>query len=111
MTGNELNVAIQAMNKVADLIKTLMGGSNTSRVAGYAAQNNIEWEKYDQIVNRNQPTLLLTDPVRFAEGNSDKAAAWAQAFAEMCDFARGERAIFPSEYNRQLTSLNKVLYG
>jgi hypothetical protein len=34
MAGNELNIAIEAINKVKDLIATLAGGSNTSRVGG-----------------------------------------------------------------------------
>ena len=109
MAGNELNIAIEAINKVKDLMATLMGGSNTSRVGGYAAISNIEWEKYEQIVGEKQPDRLMRDPVKFAQDNFDKAAAWAQAFAEMCDFARGPDVIF--HYNGQLDKLNKVLYG
>ena len=110
MTGHQLNVATAAMNEVNELIKTLMGGSNTSRVAGYGAINNIEWEKYDQIVNQKKPDLSLIDPVKFAQGNSDKAAAWGQAFANMCDFVRGTDVIWMGKFNLQLDSLDKVLY-
>ena len=109
MAGNELNIAIEAMNKVKDLMATLMGGSNASRVGGYAAISNIEWEKYDEIVGDKKPDLLMRDPVKFAQDSFDKAAAWAQAFAEMCDFARDSDVIF--HYNGQLDKLNKVLYG
>jgi hypothetical protein len=111
MTGNELNAATGAMNKVKDLMATLMRGNNPSRVAGYAASNNIDWEKYDQIVNQKKPDLLMNDPVKFAQGNCDKAAAWANAFTEMCDFVRTEEVIFSSRFNKQLERLNKVLYG
>jgi len=111
MTGNELNVATTAMTQVKDLMATLMGASNTNRGAGYAAQNNIEWEKYDQIVNQKKSDQSLMDPVKFAEGNCDKAAAWAQAFVEMCDFVRRADVLFSSLFNCQLTGLNKVLYG
>jgi hypothetical protein len=109
MAGNEQNIAIEAINKVKNLMATLMGGSNTSRVGGYAAISNIEWEKYYEIVGEKQPDRLMRDPVKFAQDNFDKAAAWAQAFAEMCDFARGSDVIF--HYNGQLEKLNKVLYG
>ncbi len=109
MAGNELNIAIEAINKVKDLMTTLMGGTNASRIGGYAAISNIEWEKYYEIVGEKQPDRLMRDPVKFAQDNFDKAAAWAQAFAEMCDFARGPDVIF--HYNGQLDKLNKVLYG
>jgi hypothetical protein len=111
MTRSELAVATGAMNKVRDLIATLMGGHNPARVAGYAARNNIDWEKYDQIVNQKKPDMLYNDPVKYAQGNCDKAAAWADAFAEMCDFVRTEDVIFSSRFNKQLDKLNKVLYG
>lgn len=111
MTGDELNVAIEAMNEVKDLIATLMGGSNTNRVSGQAAVNNIEWEKYDQIVGQKSPSRLMMDPVKFAQGNTDKAAAWAQALTQMCDFVRSEDVVFPSKFNLELEKLNRVLYG
>jgi hypothetical protein len=111
MTGNELNVATEAMARVKDMMKTLMAGSNTNRVAGYGAVNTIEWEKYDQIVNQKKPTQSLMDPVKFAQGNCDKAADWAAAFAEMCDFVRSDKVTFSSLFNLQLDKLNKVLYG
>jgi hypothetical protein len=111
MTGNELNVASEGMAKVKDVVATLMRGSSTNRVAGYAAVNNIEWEKYDQIVGQKKPDQSVLDPVKFAQGNCDKAAAWAQAIADMCDFVRSEDVLFSSKFNQQLEKLNKVLYG
>jgi len=51
------------------------------------------------------------DPVRFAEGNVDKAAAWAAEIADMCDFVRSSEVIFSSRFNRRLDKLNRVLYG
>ncbi len=111
ITANELNVALEAMNKVKDLMATLMGGSNMDRVVGYGTANNIEWEKYDQIIGQKMPAQSLTDPVKFAQGNADKATAWSQAFAEMCDFVRSEEVIFSSKFNTQLERLNRVLYG
>jgi len=110
MMGNEMNVATEAMDKVKDLIKTLMDGSNTSRVLGFGAQNNIDWEKYDQIVNQKQPQQLYMDPIKFAQANYDKAAAWAQAFSDMCDFVRSDDVVFSTKFNLQLDALNKVLY-
>jgi len=111
MAGEELNVAMEAMNKAKDLVATLMGGNNTNRVAGYAATNNMEWEKYDQIVGQGKSDLSVMDPVRFAQGNIDKAAAWAAEIADMCDFVRSSEVIFSSNFNRQLDKLNRVLYG
>ena len=111
MAGNELNVAIAAMKKVQDLVATMMRGSNTNRVAGHAAINNIEWEKYDQIIGQKKPSQLLMDPVEFAKGNVAKAAAWAETFAEMCDFVRSDQVVFPSKFNLQLEKVNRVLYG
>ena len=110
MMGDQMMVAIEAMDKVKDLIKTLMDGSNTSRVLGYGAQNNIDWEKYDQIVGQKQSQQLYMDPVKFAETNYLKAAAWAQAFSEMCDFVRSDDVVFSTRFNLQLDALNKVLY-
>ena len=111
MAGVELNVAIEAMKKAKGLIATLMEGSNTNRVAGYGAINNIEWEKYDQIVGQKKPDLSLMDPIKFAQGNYDKAAAWSQEFAEMCDFVRSSAVLFSSYFDHQLERLNRVLYG
>jgi len=111
MAGDELNAAVEAMNKAKDLVATLMGGNNTNRVAGYAATNNMEWEKYDQIVGKGKSDLSVMDPVRFAQGNVDKAATWATEIAAMCDFVRSPEVIFSSNFNRQLDKLNRVLYG
>lgn len=111
MTGSELNVAIEAMARMRSLIAKLMGGSNTSVVAGRAAINAIEWEKYDRMVGEGMPDRAAMDPVEFAQSNRDKAMAWTVAFAEMCDFVRTEDVYFPSKFNAQLDRLNKVLYG
>ena len=111
MAGSELNVAMEAMKRAKDLVAGLMGGSNTNRVAGHAATNNMEWEKYDQIVGQKKPDLSLMDPVRFAQGNVDKATAWAGQFSEMCDFVRSEDVLFSSYFNRQLGKLNAALYS
>lgn len=111
MAGDELNVSIEAMNRVKSLVATLMNGSNTNRVAGQAAINNIEWEKYDQVVGQKSSVRLVQDPIRFAQDNVNKAAAWARAIAEMCDFVRTADVLFPSKFNSQLEKLNHVLYG
>ena len=55
--------------------------------------------------------MMMKDPVRFAEGNLEKAEGWSRSFSEMCDFARTDDARFSAPYNRQLMQLNKVLYG
>ena len=78
---------------------------------GYGAYNAIQWEKYEQVVRGGRPDLLMKDPVKFAEGNLEKAEQWAEAFVEMCDFARTDDSRFSAPYNRQLDKLNKVLYG
>ena len=111
MAANELKVAREATAEVQDLVVTLLGGSNTSRVMGYGAYNQIQWEQYEQIVRGGRPDLMMKDPVRFAEGNLEKAEGWSRSFSEMCDFARTDDARFSAPYNRQLMQLNKVLYG
>jgi hypothetical protein len=115
MAGNELAAAMKAMQKVKELISGLIHGNSAGRVAGYGAINAIEWEKYDQIVRRNKPSQLMIDPVQFAQGNLDKAAAWAEAFSQMCDFVRTEEVLYAGTtgdpFNTQLEKLNKVLYG
>jgi len=111
MAANELKVAREAMAEVQDLMVTLLGGSNTSRVMGYGAYNQIQWEQYEQIVQGGRPDLMMKDPAKFAEGNLAKAEEWGRAFSEMCDFARTYEAQFKGAYNQQLMKLNKVLYG
>ena len=111
MAGNELKVALAAMQKVQDLMATMMRGGSMGRVAGYGATKAIEWEKYDKIVGQNRPAGLMLDPVLFAQGNLDKATALARELTEMCDFVRTEQVLFSGPFNQQLESLNKVLYG
>lgn len=111
MAHNQLKAAQAAMAKVEDLVQGLMQGNYLKKVNGYGAQNHIEWEKYDLIVNQGRPQQAALDPVAFAQGNFQKAQAWCQALTEMCDFARTTEAIFSTKYNQQLEKLNKVLYG
>lgn len=111
MAGSELNAAAEAMAKYNELMKSMMEGSNAGRIGGYGAQNKIDWEKYEQVVNQNKSSTMVDEPVKFAEGTVAKAEAWATAIAEMCDFVRSTDAIFPSLYNKQLDKLNRVLYG
>ena len=111
MAHNQVKAAQAAMAKVEDLVSGLMQGNYLNKVNGYGAQNHIEWEKYDLIVNQGKPQQAALDPVAFAQANFQKAQAWCQALTEMCDFARTTAAIFPSTYNQQLERLNKVLYA
>jgi hypothetical protein len=62
-------------------------------------------------MGEKSPDLAAIDPVQFARSNLDKANTWSTAFAEMCDFARSEQALFPSKFNIHLDRLNKVLHG
>lgn len=110
MAGTELNVAAAAMHEVQQTMAKLMGGGTTSVLAGRGAINAIEWEKYDQIVNRGTPDRAAMDPVAFAQSNHGRALAWTTALAEMCDFVTSDEVYFPSKFNAQLERLNKVLY-
>jgi hypothetical protein len=111
MAGAELHTAEAAMAKMRDLIKTLISGNNLNKVFGYGAQNQIQWEQYDQLVNKKAAPQSVMDPVAYARGNLAKATRWAEEFSAMCDFARTEDALFEGPYNRQLEKLNEVLYG
>jgi len=95
---------------VQQTMAKLMGGGTTSVLAGRGAINAIEWEKYDQIVNRGTPDRAAMDPVAFAQSNHGRALAWTTALAEMCDFVTSDEVYFPSKFNAQLERLNKVLY-
>lgn len=111
MAKTELNIAQKAMAKVGELVHHLMKGNSLSQVSGVGARNQIEWEKYDQLVNQGKPQQAVMDPVAYAAGNVAKATAWAEEISAMADFARTSDAVFGTLYNKQLEKLNKVLYG
>lgn len=111
MAKAEVNVADKAMKKVEELVTDLMRGNSLSKVNGHGARKQIEWEKYDAIVNQGKPQQAAMDPVAYAQGNLAKANEWAREFSDMADFVRTSDVVFGTLYNKQLEKLNKVMYG
>lgn len=110
MTVHELNAATEAMKEVEKRLAEMSKGSSANRVGGGAARNKIEWEKYDHVVRQKKPQQAAMDPIQYASSVSDKAAAWARALGEMCDFVRTHEMMFNVYFNRELDRLNAVLY-
>ena len=111
MAETEAGTAAEAVAEFKKILADMAKGSNLSKVAGKATEQEMYWEQYDRMVkpSSKQPEQAILDPTKYAESKRADANTVTRAVADMCTFVLTKDVRDRDTYIRQAAALAKVL--
>jgi hypothetical protein len=113
MVNAEARVAEAAMARYNDKIKKMTEGkSNIGRIAGYAAEQDRQWQIYERMTEPSKagrPEQAVKDPAAYARQQRDAVDVVASQLSQACDVVLSDAVNTPdsviSKVKNSLTSL------
>jgi len=106
MIDAEARIAEEAMTRYNAKVKKLTEGSSAmGRIAGYAAEQDRQWQIYERMTETpksNRPEQAVQDPALFARKQRDKVDAVAGRVAQACDIVMSDAVETPDTLLRKL---------
>lgn len=102
---SEARIVKACIVKADKLIKEMRSGNVANRVAGGAAQTQVQWAQL-QADKRSGGAM---NPINSATNSAEKAHRYAMAIAEMCDFARTAEVFHVDQFEELRDRIKAVL--